>query len=197
MATIKKKDLKKYKSKEEIDELVDADGSPIEGDEEHNNDTEIWTAPQQTSDDLASKAIQPSRFYYGADGTPYSRGSRTGSQKEGEENDGESLNEKEELDEAAEKLKKMVEDIVSKQMNNSGMVRKATSPDVNRNDIPDIDELRNSNPTAASHTKIFVDDIIRTPLTGDEAAIIINYILNNIDNSDMSIDYKRILKNKI
>lgn len=70
MAIIKKKDLKKFK-KEELDELVDVDGSPIEGDRNPTNDSEIEVAPQQTTDDYASSAIQPYRSLKGYSGAGY------------------------------------------------------------------------------------------------------------------------------
>jgi hypothetical protein len=205
MTTIKKKDLKKFKTKpkQELDELVDADGSPIEGNLIDTNDgggvnnSEITTAPQQTSDDLAQLAIQPSRFFFSSDGTPYSHGNRSGSQKESVKN-----SEKEELDEVAkDKMRKMVEDIVAKRLDNqnSGMVNKVNSPDVNRNGIPDIEELANNigKPAAARHAQIFIYDINKTPLVGDEKAIVLNYILSNFNLNDVSDDYKNLLRKKL
>jgi hypothetical protein len=62
--------------KEPIDELVDGDGSAIEGGT-HNYaaNSEIRTAPGQTTDDYADSAIQPNNYFYGIYGSPYSRGS--------------------------------------------------------------------------------------------------------------------------
>lgn len=80
MRKIKKRELIKLRSKEEkevdgsMDELVDLDGSPIEGDKNMSNDSEIETAPQQTTDDFAQSGIQPNNFFYGSYGVPYSRG---------------------------------------------------------------------------------------------------------------------------
>lgn len=65
---------------EPIDELVDADGSHIEGNSKNlAANSEIETAPQQTTDDYAASAIQPNNYFYGIYGSPYSRGSRGGS----------------------------------------------------------------------------------------------------------------------
>lgn len=205
MTTIKKKDFKKFnvKPKQELEELVDADGSPIEGDliDSNNggtvNNSEITTAPQQTSDDLAQLAIQPSRFYFSSGGSPYSHGDRSGSQKESVKS-----TEKEELDEVAkDKMRKMVEDIVNKRLSNedNGMVKRIINPDVDRDGIPDIEELANNigKPAAARHAQIFIYDINKTPLIGDEKAIILNYILSNMNLSDVSNDYKNLLRKKI
>lgn len=62
--------------KEAIDELVDGDGSAIEGGM-HNfsANSEIRTAPGQTTDDYAASGIQPNNYFYGLYGSAYSRGS--------------------------------------------------------------------------------------------------------------------------
>lgn len=61
----KKKDLKKVEI-DKISELVDADGSPIEGDDVDNYDSQIKTAPNQTTDDYEDSGIQPNDYYYNA-----------------------------------------------------------------------------------------------------------------------------------
>jgi hypothetical protein len=94
MGIIKKKDLGKFNlnkqivgdkktpqselvDKEPIEELVDDDGSFIEGGTTNSSaNSEIKTAPQQTTDDYAASGIQPNNYFYGIYGTPYSRGSR-------------------------------------------------------------------------------------------------------------------------
>jgi hypothetical protein len=80
MRRLKKKDLKAPKlnkvdnSEENIEELVDVDGSPIEGDRNAVADSEIEVPAGQTTDDYAQSAIQPSNQFNGLYGTPYSRG---------------------------------------------------------------------------------------------------------------------------
>lgn len=73
MPVIKKKDLNKFKSspKKDLEELVDVDGSPIEGDRNPTNNSEIETAPQQTTDDFRNQATQPNRNVNGYAGTGY------------------------------------------------------------------------------------------------------------------------------
>ncbi len=67
MTIIKKKHIKTFstinesKSKKELDELVDADGSPIEGDRNAIGDVEIEVPQGQTTDDFATSGIQPRR----------------------------------------------------------------------------------------------------------------------------------------
>lgn len=88
MRRIKKKDLRRYhydrttkaQSQEEdsIEELVDTDGSPIEGDRNPVSNSEIEVSPGQTTDDFVDSARQPNMGYdgmYGMGGG-YSHGKR-------------------------------------------------------------------------------------------------------------------------
>jgi hypothetical protein len=189
MATIKKKDLKKYeptKSKKELDELVDGDGSEIEGDKADVNNTEIETAPQQTSDEFAASAIQPNRRYYGIGGA-YSSGTMVR---------GEGVEDIEELDETAkDNMKKIIEDILSKRGNNSGIVDK-TDPDINQNKIPDLEDLSSKyqKPIAAKRAQEMLNTISKNNLNGEEIGIILNYLLSNIDITQIPNEYKRAIK---
>ncbi len=72
MTIIKKKDVKAFKlneNKKDLEELVNPDGSPIEGDRNAVNDTEIEVPNAQTTDDFAASAIQPRRPYNAYGGT--------------------------------------------------------------------------------------------------------------------------------
>ncbi len=91
MAIIKKKDLHKYfelldkpKSKkpfkqkevEPLDELVDDDGTFIDGDAKNTfSNSEVEVGNTQTTDDFAQSAAQP-RNYHNSYGVPYGTGSR-------------------------------------------------------------------------------------------------------------------------
>lgn len=59
---IKKKDFKKT-DYNKLSELVNSDGSPIDGDEVGSGNSEIETAPNQTPEDYANSAIQPTMDY--------------------------------------------------------------------------------------------------------------------------------------
>ncbi len=182
MSVIKKKDLKKYKTTDKkpegIEELVDVDGAPIEGDRVVNNDSEIEVSPQQTSADFADQAIQPNRFFNAYYGTPYSQGQRIYTESE-------------------MKMAKMVEDFLSDKTESPEMVKYTAKPDINRNKIPDITELRKINPSAAINAESFVKKILSTNMKPDDMTIVINFILSNMDFSKVPEDYKKILKSKI
>lgn len=87
MRRVKKKDLgrnhfdKSQNSEpqgETIDELVDGDGSPIEGDRNPLSNSEIEVDKGQTTDDFVQGARQPNMMYglHGMGAAGYSNGSR-------------------------------------------------------------------------------------------------------------------------
>lgn len=196
MSTIKKKDLKKYKpkakksKKEDLEELVDADGSPI-GDGEGSdrgiaNNSEIETAPQGTSDDHARNAIQPNRYFYGFGGTAYSHGHRVQAAESVE-------------DKLAEtKMKKIIEDLTNK-AGDRDMVKRYKDTDVNRNEIPDLEELATTfkKPIVAKKAQALLGSFDMNRLNGEEIGIVINYILTNVDLSDIPQDYKNLLRRNL
>lgn len=188
MTTIKKKDLKKYKgnstysSKKELSELVDADGSPIEGDRNPVSNSEIETAPQATSDDYETTAIQPNNYYRNFGSTPYSRGHIVQAETE--------------IDKIAEaKMKKIIEDLTNKS-DDRDMVKRFNNTDVNRNSIPDIEELATNlnKPIVAKKAQELLKTFNMNRVNGEEIGIVLNYILTNIDINDIPNDYKTILK---
>lgn len=189
MATFKKKDIKKIN----VDELVDPDGTFIDGDESHETTSQIKTAPQQTTDKFAKTAKQPLPLVYGWNGTRYSHGMRGGL--------GDTMYEEDdvELDEAELKMAKMVEDILTKKLSQKDIVNKQDIADINRNQVPDLEELgsRFNKQNIASNIKTLISNIKADKLSGEEKAIIINYILQGIGTEDIENDYKNILKSLI
>jgi translation elongation factor EF-G len=183
MKRIKKKDIKKYKEK--IEELVDDDGAPIEGDRTPTNDSEIETAPQQTTDDFAKSAIQPNRYYYGFAGTPYSHGSKIRSESEKER--------------AKKLMKDMIENILNKNDYYNDIVKQYKDSDVNKNGIPDLDELNDAfhKPVVVKKTKDLLRSIEMNGLNGEETGIVLNFILKNIDLSEIPQEYKTNLRKLI
>ena len=181
MATFKKKDIKKLKTNStEIEELIDVDGSPIGGDETNTNDSEIKVPSHVTTDRFKSGAIGPRSYYNTYGGTPYSRGS--------------SLGEDEEVgDVAKNKMKKMVEDVLSQQNQSNDFVNKTDNSDVNRNGIPDLEDFAKQKPMIDRELKSFISKIARIQLTGEEKGIILNHIIQNMNTTDIPRDYKQIL----
>lgn len=196
MSTIKKKDLKNYKpkakksKKDDLEELVDADGAPIGGDKGSDrtptNNSEIETAPQATSDDHADAAIQPNRYFYGFGGTAYSHGHRVQAAESVEDKIAEA------------KMKKIIEDLTSKGQDRD-MVKRYRDTDVNRNEIPDLEELATTyqKPIVAKKAQALLSSFDMNKLNGEEIGIVINFLLTNVDISDIPQDYKSLLRKNI
>lgn len=75
MSSLKKKDLDGFtlQNKSIIKEFVNPDGTFISGDRNKVNDTEIETAPQQTTDDFIQATGQNNNYYTGTGQTSTSR----------------------------------------------------------------------------------------------------------------------------
>ena len=211
MAIIKKKDLKSFtpkknklennisvnqEDKDEIKELVNSDGSFISGDHTRNSNREIETGPvdvdgiPQTTDDYAATAIQPRNWWtlYGNNqygGTNYSHGVLP-------------IGEAEKKVIAKDKMEKMVEDLIKSKPDYRDMVKKTISTDINRNKIPDLDDLTNANKQiVVSKLNQLVESIKHNALTSDEIGIIIYYLIANVNITKLSDDYKNIIKKKL
>lgn len=198
MKTYKKKDfvLNKPINESEVNELVDADGSPIGGGRTVTNNSEIETGPVyppknddsgyekgvSTTTDRAARYRQPRNWFsnLGYGGTPYSHGERGAIPIMAEDDNN---------------IKQMVEDILNKKSNDNEVVRRYVDTDVNQNNIPDLQDL--SNPAASNKTKEFLDVIKNNNLNGEQIAIMLNYIFTNLDVSKIPQNYKRLLLKKI
>jgi len=172
MKTFKKKDIKKYKpitennntcpceleeteviDEEVIDELVNGSGGAISGDEKNVNNSEIKTAPQNTTDQFNSTAIQPNRYLYGVTGSAYSAGARAGTM-EGV---------------AKDKMLKLLEDI--------GQPISNDMSDINNNNITDIKELSQN---VASKLKILISTVEKNNLNSEQVTMILNTLLTSL-----------------
>lgn len=200
MAIIKKKDL--YNTK--LDELIDLDGAPIEGDETYNTTSQINVGvdkagseiPATTTDKAVHDKTQGNRYPWGPSGIDSPGGGlRNHLNNMGDQRDLE-FDVDESVKLAEDKMKKMVEDIMANKSTGNDMVRNVNTPDVNRNNIPDIAELKQNKPVTANAAIQFVVDLNDEPLQGDEKAIMLNYIISNMKLTDISSDYRRILKSK-
>lgn len=161
-----------------MDELVDADGSLISGGRAKTNDTEIWTAPQQTTNDYKAGATQGRRFgMFG--GTAYSHG---GGVHEGKA------------------VLEMMEDLINNKAKKKGDndVVKKTPSDINQNQIPDVNELFTDRKKAsvANHTIGLIDSIKNGNMDEDELAMVLNALVKNVDFHGIKDEYKKEIKNR-
>lgn len=177
MKTFKKRDIKKYKpvienkpcacdleeevideeevieEEEVIDELVNGSGGEISGDEKNVNNSEIRTAPQNTTDQFNAMAIQPNRYLYGVTGSAYSSGTRGGTME----------------NVAKDKMFKLLEEIGTPISNDMS--------DINNNGFTDIKELSQN---VASKLKILISTVEKNNLNSEQVTMIINTLLDSL-----------------
>ena len=213
MTTFKKKDFKKLViESENIDELVNDDGSMISGDEKYNKGVDVKTGPinmpgdekgiAQDTDKFRSQAIQPRNWWWSL-----SYGYGQGSGKRPDTTTSNSMHslplgfhESEEISEAdisEERMRKMVEDILSRKSDNQELVKKRNNSDVNRNGIPDIEELSDTKMIMVGKLRDLIDTMESGNLSGEEFGIILNFLLSTLDTSSIPSDYKNIIRKKI
>lgn len=180
MSTFKKKDF------ENINELVNADGGAIEGDRNVTNNSEIETGPVQapfnddsgyekgmsTTTDRASRYRQPTNWLNGVGfgGSAYSHGIR-GYNSVTENKD----------------IKELVKEFLRNKSNDNDVI--------NNNDIPDLEKLNNL--ATISKTKEFLNVIQNNNLNGEQVAIMLNFILTNLNTKTIPNNYRNILIKKI
>jgi hypothetical protein len=173
---IKKSDLleSKLEKDETLDELVDSKGGKIQGDD-HVDQAGKATSSVDTTDDHVRKSRQ---------GVPFFR--RFYSE------DDESL-EPDSLEEVAkDKMKGVLEDILSKKKFDKDVIDKVKYS----NGIPEIDILKDSHPVLIrkiAHIKSLLD---RDEVGGDEKAILLNSLLS-LNLTDIPAQYKRELARKL
>jgi len=211
MTTFKKKDFKKLVIEStNIDELVNDDGSMIGGDERYNKGVDVKTGPiNMTSDEkgvaldtdtFAAQTIQPRNWWWSLS---YAYGQGNGKSQIGSNigNGGDEGSFSESIDESEltseQKMRKMVEDILSKQSNNQDLVKRGSNSDVNRSGIPDIDDLSDTKMIIVGKLKDLIDSIGSSNLSGEEVGIVLNFLLGNIDSSQLPSDYKNILRKQL
>jgi hypothetical protein len=170
----------KIKNSKGVDELIDKDGSLVKGDWNPNR-REIFVGKDrpETSREFSMFTSQGPRYYY----TPHYGATRVYTRESIAEN----------------KMKSMIEDIVSKDYYNSDMVDNRKESDFESNSIPLLMSLKSEyqRPIIARKTKYLGDMMEREGATGEEIAIVINHLLSVIDTNKIPVDYKKILINKI
>lgn len=199
MTTFKKKDFKKVVNETSIDEFVNDDGGVISGDEKYNKGVDVKTGPinmpgddkglSLTTDKHAANAIQPRNWWWSMT-YGYGQGVGTGSNPVAS-----NLGESELTSE--QNMRNMVEDILSKKNKNSGIVKKTNNSDVNRNKIPDIEELSDTQMIIVGKLNDLIDSMGSSNMNGDELGITLNYLLGKIDTKQIPMDYKNMIRKQL
>lgn len=190
---------KNYSPKEEeVDELYNPDGdfggdkpnkpyaditvdTPKSFDDTSDYDPDI----PQTTDDFVQKTQNKGKWWVnvGYGGTPYSRGFKGTMVAENS-------------DEVAKgKMLKMIKELLQNKTSDNEIVDKTSYSDVNRNNVPDIQELNNS--VVISKTNEFLNTVNSNDLSGEDLGVIINHILTNVNLKDIPTDYKNLIKRNL
>lgn len=172
-----------------ISELVNSDGTKISGDEKVDQVNSYTTSPSKpptTTDDYVKMSRQGmNRYLY--------------RQFWGEEDSSHEDVEtpKEEIEESAkEKMKGVLEDILSGKSVDADLVDRLKSKEVFKNGIPPLESLRESNPILIRKVSALKDIIKKNDATGEEKAVILNYLFE-IGLTDIPSEYKELLRKKI
>lgn len=173
------KNLKKKKSSG-VDEFIDKDGSFIKGDWNPNK-REIFVGKNrpETSREFAMFTAQGPRYYY----TPHYGASKAYTKESIAEN----------------KMKSMIEDIISKNYYDGDVVTKGMESDFDEMEIPVLSHLKSDHqrPIIARKTKYLSDMMEREGVNGEEIAIVLNHILSVVGTEKIPDNYKKILIDKL
>ncbi len=175
-----------------ISELVDSSGSKIKGDIKINQDDNA-TSSKYTTDDVVNSTRQKGSVFYNYGRIFYG---------ENDENNSKVKNKKSKRNN--KKLVKefgknntinIIEDIFTKKDFDREFVNK--SVDYQKlNGIPKIDDIKETNPIIIRKVSALKDIIEKNNTSGEEKAIILNYLLG-IDLSDIPKEFKNELIKKL
>lgn len=205
---------------EEITELLNYNGTLVNKDDNFKASTRIVRS-KKTTDDFVRSATQGPEAYF-IYGGPYYGINYTYTVSEGEEvleEDSVEENTSPELKQDLEafhgddfleivdegqigEMKNLVDEIIRKKKDNRGIVKKYTEHDILQDggvQIPDISELKKvyEKPMVTRKADHLIDLIHKEGLTGDELAIILNHIIDNIEINKLSDEYREYIGDKI
>ena len=101
-----------------------------------------------------------------------------------------------------QEMKSLVDEIIHNKKNSGGMVKRSNEQGVMGGlpqSIPDISELKqiHQKPMVIRKMNLFLDLIHKEGLNGDELAIVLNHIIDNVDIDKLSDEHKEIIGDKI
>jgi|688.fasta_scaffold50383_2 hypothetical protein len=182
-----------------LNEFIGKNGAKIRGDEPINQDDNM-TSSKYTTDDRIQMVRQNGWNQY----NNYGRVTYLGEDDELEGDEIKSKPKKKKnkikknvsLDEVSRhKMDSLIEDIFTKKDFDKEFVQK-TKSDLRLNAIPEIDTIRDTNPILIRKVQNLKDLIEKGEATGEEKAIMLNYLLS-MDVTDIPVEYKNELKKKI
>lgn len=184
-----------------LKELINKFGASLGGDYRIDQDDSMTTSPTtppvSTDDFIKTTRQGPNRFMY-----------RSFARENDDENKDVKLPKKDkkkkypkkakqELEESSKfKMDELLEDIIDKKSFDRDIIDKLKQSKMELNGIPELDTIKDTNPILIRKVVALKDIIEKNNATGEEKAIILNYLLS-LDMTDIPKTYKDKLKNKI
>jgi len=220
--TYKKSDINKYtgdlKKENMVNELINTDGTLIDRNDNFKANQRIVRS-KKTTDDFVRGATQGPEAYF-IYGGPYYGINFSYIVSEGEEimeentlspedtkdledyTDGKHMSDPDYDLYAEGEMKNLVDEIIRKKKDDRGLVKKAYEQDIMgdvRASIPDISELKqvHQKPMVTRKMDLLLDLIHKEGLNGDELAIVLNHIVDNVDINRLNDEYREIIGDKI
>ena len=203
--TYKKSDINKYKKgiKKDtmINELINTDGTLVDKNDNFKANQRIVRS-KKTTDDFIRGATQGPEAYF-IYGGPYYGINFSYTVSEGEEILEEENITPEFVDESQiDEMKNLVDEIIRNKKDVRGIVQKSNEQDMMGDieaTIPDVTELKqvHQKPMVTRKMDLLLDLIHKEGLTGDELAIVLNHIVDNVDINRLNDEYREIIGDKI
>ena len=218
--TYKKLDINKYinelkneyvMKEDDINEFIDTAGTMIDRNDNYRA-TPSLIKSKKTTDDFVRSATQGPEAYF-IYGGPYYGINYSYVVNEEEEDTDEILEEDDDMDTLTphpqskinknqiEEMKSLVDEIFLKKKDERGIVKRANEQDILGDDviIPDISELKKTfeKPMVIRKLNHLLDLIVKEQLNGEELAIVLNHLLQNVEISKISDKHKEILGDEI
>jgi len=198
--TYKKSDINKYltplKKGKMVNELINADGTMLDRDDNFKASQRIIRSKKTTDDYIRSATQGPEAYFiYGG---PYYGINYSYTVSEGEILEEDQDPYENQIDE----MKNLVDEIIRSKKDERGIVKKANEQDIMGDinvSIPDISELKKvyEKPMVTRKMDLLLDLIHKEGLGGDELAIILNHLIDNIDIEKLDDKYREIIGDKI
>lgn len=171
-------------------ELVNSDGSKIDGEEGGISPEDEKVTSNSTMDDFIKTSRQGmNRYMY--------RSFWGEEESDNVEIPDEDKDDNEVLESIGkEKMGKVLEDIFTKKSFDTDIVDRIKNKEVRLNGIPPLDTIRETNPILIRKVSALKDIIDKNEATGEEKAVILNFLLD-IGTHDIPREYKEELKKKL
>ena len=189
-----------------ISELINKDGTRISGDKKINQVNNM-TASNLTTDDFVSTTRQGISFYnnFGRvyvgedddtnDGVKVPDGDKPKKPKKTKKSKKHSPMSTKLKENSKKRMESIIEDIFTKKDFDKEFVEKKTK-DLKLNGIQDLEVIKETNPILIRKVATLRDVIEKNSTSGEEKAIILNYLLS-MDTTDIPTEYKEELKKKL